>query len=77
VGRRPGFDVVIGKHSGTAAILHHFRARGIPIDPPRAASLLEPIRNRADALGRGLTPDETRTLYLAATSHADTERIAS
>ncbi|NTU53966.1 MAG: homocitrate synthase [Chlorobiaceae bacterium] len=55
---RNDFEMVIGKHSGTAAIVEHFRKKGVPIRRDEARELLELIRSHADRLKRALRPDE-------------------
>lgn len=55
---RGDFELVIGKHSGTAAIREHFRRKGIDLSRDEARSLLEQVRSHADRLKRALRPDE-------------------
>jgi len=55
---RGDFEMVIGKHSGTAAIMEHFRRKGIGMSRDEARALLELIRDHADRLKRSLRPDE-------------------
>jgi len=55
---RGDFEMVIGKHSGTAAIREHFRKQGIEMSRDEARTLLEQIREHADRLKRSLRPDE-------------------
>ncbi|HHE32134.1 MAG TPA: homocitrate synthase [Chlorobaculum parvum] len=55
---RGEFEMVIGKHSGTAAIMEHFRRKGIEMSRDEARALLEQIREHADRLKRSLRPDE-------------------
>ncbi|NTW51108.1 MAG: homocitrate synthase [Chlorobiaceae bacterium] len=62
VGRRE-FEMVIGKHSGTAAIREHFLKRGIPVSREEAFELLEVIRRQADSGKRALRAEEIDTIY--------------
>jgi homocitrate synthase NifV len=55
---RSDFEMVIGKHSGTAAVVEHFRKRGVTIRRDEARELLEVIRSHADRLKRSLRPEE-------------------
>lgn len=59
---RGDFELVIGKHSGTAAIVEHFRKLGIEVSRDEARSLLELIREHADRLKRALRPDEIESI---------------
>jgi len=62
VGRKE-FEMVIGKHSGTAAIREHFQKKGVIVSREEAFELLEAIRNQADRHKRALRPDEIDTIY--------------
>ncbi|RXK85199.1 homocitrate synthase [Chlorobaculum sp. 24CR] len=55
---RGDFEMVIGKHSGTAAVIAHFSRRGISVSKEEARELLELIRSHADRLKRALRTDE-------------------
>ncbi|AOY75909.1 homocitrate synthase [Clostridium formicaceticum] len=55
--------IVIGKHSGTAAIKHKLSAENIHIDDFTAYCLLEKVRNTATAFKRPLTDQELFSLY--------------
>jgi homocitrate synthase NifV len=57
VGRKD-FEMVIGKHSGTAAIMAHFKKRGVTVSKEEAREMLDPIRSHSDRLKRALRPDE-------------------
>jgi homocitrate synthase NifV len=59
---RNDFEMVIGKHSGTAAIVEHFRRKGIDMRREEARELLELIRNHADRLKRALRAEEIDAL---------------
>jgi homocitrate synthase NifV len=63
VGRDPALNVAAGKHSGTAALAYLLESRGKNLDKAEAAELLEQVRARCEALGRGLTDDELSTLH--------------
>jgi homocitrate synthase NifV len=57
VGRK-SFEMVIGKHSGSAAIREHFRKRGIPLSREDASGMLELVRIAADSRKRALCAEE-------------------
>lgn len=59
---RSDFEMVIGKHSGTAAIIAHFNRRGITISKEEARELLDLIRSQSDRLKRALRTDEIDAL---------------
>lgn len=59
---RSDFEMVIGKHSGTAAIIAHFSRRGITISKEEARELLDLIRSQSDRLKRALRTDEIDAL---------------
>ncbi|WP_164927046.1 homocitrate synthase [Chlorobaculum tepidum] len=59
---RSDFEIVIGKHSGTAAIIAHFNRRGITISKKEARELLDLIRSQSDRLKRALRTDEIDAL---------------
>ena len=57
-------QMIIGKHSGSKAILHKFDAEfGIEIDSDTAAQLLEKVRDAAIELKRPLFDKELMLLY--------------
>lgn len=60
---RNDFEMVIGKHSGTAAVVEHFHRKGIDISRDEARLLLEHIRNQADRLKRALRADEIDAIH--------------
>jgi homocitrate synthase NifV len=62
VGRKE-FEMVIGKHSGTAAIREHFKKKGVTVSREEAFELLEVVRSKADINKRALRPDEIDTIY--------------
>jgi homocitrate synthase NifV len=55
---RNDFEMVIGKHSGTAAVIAHFNRRGVTISKEEARELLDSIRSHSDRLKRALRADE-------------------
>ncbi len=59
---RSDFEMVIGKHSGTAAIIAHFNRRRITISKEEARELLDLIRSQSDRLKRALRTDEIDAL---------------
>jgi homocitrate synthase NifV len=59
---RSDFEMVIGKHSGTAAVIAHFSRRGITISKEEARELLDSIRSHSDRLKRALRPDEIEAI---------------
>jgi homocitrate synthase NifV len=62
VGKK-GFEMVIGKHSGSASIVEHFRRKGVAIHRTEARELLELVRDQADRLKRALRPDELDSIH--------------
>jgi homocitrate synthase NifV len=54
---------VIGKHSGTAAIKAFFYTRGIDVPDDDAARVLAEVKDYANRVGRGLTPEEVNDIY--------------
>jgi len=57
-------QIVIGKHSGTAALIHKFSAQfGMELDPDSAQALLEKVRSAAVELKRPLFTKELILLY--------------
>jgi homocitrate synthase NifV len=54
--------IIIGKHCGTAAILHTLRQLGLTVDPEFAACLLPRIRAKAVQAKRPLLTDELQEL---------------
>jgi homocitrate synthase NifV len=59
---RSDFEMVIGKHSGTAAVIAHFKRRGVEVSKEEARELLDLIRSQSDRLKRALRTDEIDTL---------------
>ena len=55
---RNDFEMVIGKHSGTAAVIAHFKRRGVEVSKEEARELLDLIRSHADRLKRALRAEE-------------------
>ena len=62
VGRK-SFEMVIGKHSGSAAIREHFRKRGITLTREDASGMLELVRKAADRRKRALCPEELDEIH--------------
>ena len=62
VGRNEDLDVVAGKHSGSAAILHLMSEYGIPMNPEDSPQMLALVRAEAKKLGRGLSAQELNRL---------------
>jgi len=56
-------EIIIGKHSGTAAVIRKLQENGIDIDSGIAAQLLVKIRDTAVALKRSLTDMELVGIY--------------
>ncbi|NTV67712.1 MAG: homocitrate synthase [Chlorobaculum sp.] len=59
---RNDFEMVIGKHSGTAAIMAHFKRRGVSVSKDEAREMLESIRSHSDRLKRALRADEIEAI---------------
>jgi homocitrate synthase NifV len=57
--------VVIGKHSGSAAVQHVLRGEGITVERERLGPLVEAVRSEATVRKRPLTAAETADLYHA------------
>jgi homocitrate synthase NifV len=55
---RNDFEMVIGKHSGTAAVIAHFNRRGVLVSKEEARELLDLIRSHSDRLKRALRAEE-------------------
>jgi homocitrate synthase NifV len=60
---RKGFELLIGKHSGTAAIRHYFRKTGRLLDREQAEKLLELVKHAANRHKRALKPEELEAMY--------------
>ncbi|MEI8032656.1 MAG: homocitrate synthase [Chlorobiaceae bacterium] len=60
---RTAHELVIGKHSGSASLQHHYASRGITLSRTEAHELLGAVRNTASRLKRLLKPDELDTIY--------------
>ncbi|ACF14112.1 homocitrate synthase [Chloroherpeton thalassium ATCC 35110] len=56
-------ELVIGKHSGTAAISHVLKQRGISIEQSEARILLPLVRRYAGDKKRAITSDELESVY--------------
>ncbi|NTU67473.1 MAG: homocitrate synthase [Chlorobiaceae bacterium] len=62
VGRK-SFEMVIGKHSGSAAIREHFRKRGVTLSREEAFGMIELVRMAADDRKRGLCEEELDEIH--------------
>ena len=60
---RDEFEMVIGKHSGTASIRAHFLKKGVTVSRDEARELLELVRNMANRRKRALRPAELDLVY--------------
>ncbi|TLU82935.1 MAG: homocitrate synthase [Chlorobium sp.] len=60
---RSNYELVIGKHSGSASLQHFFSARGIMITRSEANRLLEKVRTAANEKKRSLRPEEVEFIY--------------
>ena len=58
-----GREVIIGKHSGRAALIHRFRGMGITVTPQDASEMLMEIRRVSAGLKRELTDEELFNFY--------------
>jgi homocitrate synthase NifV len=58
-----GYEMVIGKHSGTGALRHYFAKKGIQISRELAEELLDIVRSTAVMKKRALKPEELDALY--------------
>lgn len=61
---KENYEVVIGKHSGSASIQHVLSTRGITIDRKQAGKLLSDVRLAADRKKRGLSATELVNIYI-------------
>jgi homocitrate synthase NifV len=59
----PPARFVIGKHSGSSAIRHVLRQRGIEIEDAQSRSLIPHVRRAAETAKRELSPEELEKLY--------------
>ncbi|WP_432695955.1 homocitrate synthase [Marinobacterium sp. YM272] len=57
-------ELVLGKHSGTSAVIHAYGLLGITLDRDDAAGLLEQIRTYVTRTKKALTPMELQQLHL-------------
>jgi homocitrate synthase NifV len=55
--------IVLGKHSGRAAVAHALSSLGIAADAACVARVLEGVRARAAATKKGVGPDDLLDLY--------------
>lgn len=55
---------VVGKHTGSAALRHILRSRGIDVNPEIARELIPHVRRVAEEEKRELTAEEVERLYL-------------
>lgn len=62
VGRKE-HELVIGKHSGSAAIHHFYSSQGIAISKEESGKLLPAVRRAAGKKKRALTENELQTIY--------------
>ena len=62
--------IVLGKHSGAAAVRATFGRLGLPLADDRVADLLERIRAHATHVKRSLDDAELRVLYQGSLTHA-------
>lgn len=53
---------VVGKHTGSSALRHVLRERGIELDEKEARALLSHVRRAAEQLKRGISPEELERL---------------
>lgn len=60
---RGNYELVIGKHSGSASLQHFFTSRGISISRNDAGRLLETVRKAAGEKKRALRPEELEIIY--------------
>lgn len=63
--------IVLGKHSGVAAVVHVFAGLGLPLSPARAASLLVAIRRHAVLHKQPLRQDALLRLYAESADPAE------
>ncbi len=62
-------QIVVGKHSGTAAVVQKFKKYGIELDRTQAEQLLGKVRSSSIALKRSLTDKELLYIYQEAYGH--------
>jgi homocitrate synthase NifV len=60
---REHHELVIGKHSGSAALQHYYSGRGLMITRSEANHLLTMVRTTANEKKRALQPDELASIY--------------
>jgi homocitrate synthase NifV len=56
-------EFVLGKHSGTAAVVNALHSLDVAVDEHRAQLVLEQVRKHASVTKRGVTPGELLELY--------------
>ncbi|MEI6640170.1 MAG: homocitrate synthase, partial [Chlorobium sp.] len=60
---RDNYELVIGKHSGSASLQHFYSGRGVSMTRREANHLLAWVRKKATEKKRALQPEELDTLY--------------
>lgn len=60
---RGDFELVIGKHSGSATIREHFRKQGVELNREESLRLLEMVRTESDRRKRALDARELDAIY--------------
>lgn len=68
LGRR--HQIVLGKHSGVAAVVHAYRELGLDVDPARAALVLMRVREHAEA-AKAAIGEETLLRFYAEANDAN------
>lgn len=56
-------QLVLGKHSGTAAVVNALRSLGLTVDEHNATLILEQVRSHATKMKRAVGPVELRQFY--------------
>lgn len=59
-------QIVLGKHSGIAAIRHALLEQGVRVDDDQARGVLDRVRAHAEAVKRAIGPDELLAFHAAA-----------
>ncbi len=68
VGRENCRELILGVHSGTAAVKHALASRNIEVDGPEARRLLHRVRALAAEARKPVSPEELESLYRITTS---------
>lgn len=69
--------IVLGKHSGTAAVTYVLESLGLAVDEPQVRAVLDRVRHHAVAVKRAVNVSELLEFYVAATVGPGSSLITS